>query len=234
MGERLSPMSEYARRLIAVVGMVREARIIAGPGVTVVIGGGDAASLERKLIAAIDAHPTEPPPRLLSFGVCGALSPDLNPGDLVIGRDVISETSRWMAVPEWRERLSRANPKARVADVAAGDVMVGSIDAKRALFARTGAAVVDMESHVVGRIAEDRDLTFAVVRAVSDAADHALPPAALAGLRADGRPDIGAVLRSLAARPSQFPALLRTARGAEAAFKTLAGLNLRRSEASPH
>jgi hopanoid-associated phosphorylase len=207
--------------------MVSEARIIAGDGVTVVIGGGDAAMLERKLVAAINALPAEPPPRLLSFGVCGALSPDLKPGDLVVGWTVIGETGRrWVTDTGWSDQLSRALPKARVADVAAGDAMVGSVEAKRALFARTGAAVVDMESHIVGRIAEGRDLPFAVVRAVSDAADHALPPAALAGLKPDGEPDIGAVLRSLAARPAQLPALLRTARGAGAAFKALKGLDL--------
>ena len=42
-----------AVRVIAVVGMVREARIIAGDGVLTVIGGGDSARLERKLEAAL-------------------------------------------------------------------------------------------------------------------------------------------------------------------------------------
>jgi len=214
-------------RLIAVVGMVREAKIIAGDEITVVIGGGNAISLERRLLAVLEQHAGEPAAGLLSFGVCGALSPDLKPGDVVIGKTVIGESGRWMTDTAWSDRLTRALPRARVADVAAGDAMVGSVEDKRTLLVRTGAAVVDMESHVVGRIADRCGLPFTVVRAVSDAADHTLPPAALAGLRPDGRPDIVAVLRALAARPAQLPALLRTARGAEAAFKALKGLDLR-------
>ena len=112
--------------------------------------------------------------------------------------------------------------------------MIGSVAAKQTLFAATGAAAVDMESHIVGRVAQRHGLPFAVVRTVSDAADHALPPAALAGLKEDGQADIGAVLWSLARRPRQLPALLRTARSAGLGFKALetTKLNLRRAFAN--
>jgi hopanoid-associated phosphorylase len=226
-------MGDARGPLIAVVGMVREARIIAGDGVTVVIGGGDSAGLERKLLAVLDQYDAEPTLRLLSFGVCGALSPDLKPGDLVVGHTVIGETGRWPTHAGWRDRLSQALPEARMADVAAGDVMVGSAEAKKALFARTGAAVVDMESHVTGRLAERRGLPFAVVRAVSDGAEHALPPAALAGLRPDGHADVAAVLRELACRPAQLGALLQTAAAARRAMIQLARVSGIIHETSP-
>jgi len=212
-------MSAPAVPLIAVVGMVREAQIIAGAGVTVVIGGGQSAALEQRLEAALAGAVGEV--RLLSFGVCGALSAELRPGDLVIGETVVSGGDRWSADPAWTKALRQALPHAHMAKIAAGDAMIGSVAAKSELRGRTGAAAVDMESHVVARLAQRRGLGFAVVRAVSDAADHALPSAALAGLGPDGQPDIGAVLRSLARRPWQLPALLRTASGAEAGFRAL-------------
>jgi hopanoid-associated phosphorylase len=235
-------------RVIAVVGMVREARIIAGDGVTVVIGGGDSAGLERKLEAILNPLPlagrrqgvgapapdpadssasTPTPPRkgegllMLSFGVCGALAPDLKAGDLIVGSSVICEDQQWPADGAWSQRLTQALPNARQAAIAAGDAMIGSAAAKRALFEATAAAAVDMESHIVARMAERHALPFAVVRAVSDPAVHALPPAALAGLKADGSADIGAVLLALLKDPGQLPALLRTAREAEAGFRAL-------------
>ena len=168
--------------LIAVVGMVREARIISGEGVTVVVGGGDAVALERRLAETLDRIPTTDSggvlPLLLSFGVCGGLSPSLKVGDIIIAASVISEGRRRPTDGLWAERLAKALPGAHLADMAAGEAMIGSIADKRALRLASGAATVDMDSHVVARTAERYALPFAVVRAVSDAADHALPPAA--------------------------------------------------------
>ncbi len=204
-------------RVIAVVGMASEARIIGGDGVAVVVGGGDSAGLQRKLEAMLDAYS----PFLLSFGVCGALSSELKAGDLVVGAAVVCGVDRWPTDPAWAGRLASALPSARLADIAAGDMMIASVAEKVALNKSTGAAAVDMESHIVARLAERYALPFAVVRAVSDAADHTLPPAALAGLKPDGSADVFAVLRSLAAQPGQLVGLIRTARDAGAAFQAL-------------
>jgi adenosylhomocysteine nucleosidase len=60
-----------------------------------------------------------------------------------------------------------------------------------------------------------------VARVVSDAADRSLPRAAQAGMAADGRMDIGAVLRALIADPRQLPALIRVGAEAGTAFREL-------------
>jgi hypothetical protein len=78
-----------------------------------------------------------------------------------------------------------------------------------------------MESHIAARVAARHGLPFAALRVISDAADTTLPPAALAGMRPDGGIAIGAVLASLVQNPAQLPALIRTARDAEKAFRTL-------------
>ena len=100
-------------------------------------------------------------------------------------------------------------------------MIVGSVGAKAALREVSGAAIVDMETHAVAKAASDAGLPFVVVRAVSDTAAFALPRAAQAGFKPDGRPDVAAVMRALVARPWELPALLRTARDAENAFKSL-------------
>ncbi|MGA0603102.1 hypothetical protein ACO2Q3_20510 [Caulobacter sp. KR2-114] len=204
--------------MICVVGMAREAQILAGMGHVVVIGGADVARLERALAAALAAHPTL---AVLSFGVCGGLAPDAHVGELIAAQAVLHRGRRWDCDPAWVARLLRANPRARLGTLAGSDVAIPDTDAKRALWSTTGALAVDMESHVAARLAAEAGRPFAVVRAVSDGADHSLPPAALKGLRPDGTADVGAVLTALAARPAQLPALLRTAQGAATAVRTL-------------
>jgi hypothetical protein len=48
---------------------------------------------------------------------------------------------------------------------------------KQKLHALTGAVAVDMESHLVARLAASYDLAFAAVRVVIDPAHRAVPPA---------------------------------------------------------
>jgi hypothetical protein len=78
---------------------------------------------------------------------------------------------------------------------------------KRELHRTTGAAAVDMESHVVARLAAAHGLAFAAVRVIVDPANRAIPSAALLGMAPDGRADISAVLRNVMARPSQLSRL---------------------------
>ncbi len=202
--------------LLVVVGMVSEARIVAGPGTTVVISGGRTDTLEDRLRAAL----TPGISGLVSFGVCGGLDPGLTAGDLIINSSNLG----------WRDRLSLGLPEASCGQVIGSATMVGSAGEKSALRRETGANAVDMETHIVTRVAVALGLPFAVIRAVSDPADHALPRAAMAGLKADGRPDIGAVLGAVCRRPWELPALLRTAREAGQALRAL---NLARERLGP-
>ena len=123
------------------------------------------------------------------------------------------------ALVEW---LLQTLPDAHRGTVVGADSIIGSVPEKTALYADTGAIAVDMESHIAARVAARHDLPFAIVRTISDSADHALPPAALVGMKPDGGVALGAILASLARNPAQLPALIRTGRDAGAAFKALA------------
>ena len=93
--------------------------------------------------------------------------------------------------------------------------------AKAALYGKTGAVAVDMESQVAARFAAARRLPLAALRVISDDASHVLPPAALVAMKPDGGIAIGRVLKSLLRHPLQAPALIRTARASNKAFAEL-------------
>ncbi|MDN4630610.1 phosphorylase [Sphingomonas sp. PsM26] len=234
--------------VLVACGLVREAAIIARPGFVVVAGGGDSARLERELEVAVAgasmvlscgvAGALDPALRAGDV-VVGVLAPNSFPGE---GRGPVEEQKSLSrgaqlqppsrlgpglrrgsgvggALVEW---LAKNLPGAHRGTVVGADSIIGSVAEKTALYAATGAIAVDMESHIAARVAARHDLPFAIVRTISDTVDHALPPAALVGMKPDGGVALGAILASLARNPAQLPALIRTGRDAGAAFKALA------------
>jgi adenosylhomocysteine nucleosidase len=198
--------------VIAVTGLKREARLLSGPGVVAIAGGGDHARLEAEIDAASDGATG-----ILSIGLGGALAEGLSAGDWVVA----STVDRIETDPEWTNRLLSRLPGARLGPITGSDAMVVDAAAKAALHAATGALAVDMESHVASRAARRHGLPFAAARTISDAAERALPRAAQAGMRPDGAMDVAAVLAELARRPWELPALVRTGVEAETAFAAL-------------
>ena len=201
--------------VLAVVGMTREAKILTGA--PVVVGGGDTPGLIGRLEAELRGGVAG----VVSFGLCGALDPALEVGDLVIGEAVADDAERFAADPAWAARIGVLLPAAKVGVFARAEKPVATVEEKGELRARTGADAVDLESYAVARLAGFFGVPFAVVRAVSDDAARALPHAAQVGLGADGRPAIGPVMASLRANPWQLGALIRTALEAEDGFHAL-------------
>lgn len=192
--------------ILRVVGLAREARLARGPSV---IGTAGLAEHLRSARAVV------------SFGLCGALDTALKPGDLVIGEAVVAGGQTRPCDPSIVAALAQVLPQARRGSLAGGEAMIATAAEKAALRVATGAIAVDMESLAVARAAMAAALPFVVLRAVSDGADHSLPRAALAGFSVTGTPDVAAVIASLARRPWELPALIRTAREAEAGFQAL-------------
>jgi adenosylhomocysteine nucleosidase len=92
---------------------------------------------------------------------------------------------------------------------------------KSTLRAATGAAAVDMESHVAAAFAEEHGLPFTAVRVVCDPADRALPAFVARALRPDGEIDLVAVLSAIARRSAKVGGLVRLARDSKMAFEAL-------------
>lgn len=126
------------------------------------------------------------------------------------------------SIAKLAEAASRLGvPVASRGAIVGSDEPVLTADAKCDLRAATGAVAVDMESHIAAAWAARNGLPFGILRVISDEAGSAIPPAALAAMRPDGGIDALAALRSLARRPSQIPALIRTARDGAKAFRVL-------------
>ncbi len=209
--------------ILAVTGLKREAGLLAGEGVRAVVSGGDVDALAERLEQALSGTA---PSGILSVGLGGALSPMLAVGDWVLATSVKADAIAFATDQAWTARLEhglRADVARTVhlGAIVGVDHMVVDAAAKADLHAQTNALAVDMESHVAAAFAARHGLPFAALRVISDGADRALPPAAQAGMKKDGGMNLPAVLLSLAKTPRQLPALIRTGREAEVAFKAL-------------
>jgi adenosylhomocysteine nucleosidase len=202
--------------VIAVTGLAFEASIAAGAGITVVQG-----TNARRLKASLESAVAGGTRGIISFGIAGGLAPDLAPGHWVVPSAVIFADRRVPTCPIWSRQLMDMMPGARAGDITGVDAPVAKPRDKRALYRSTGAAAVDMESHVAAEVALACGLPFAAFRIIIDPVHRELPPAALVGLRPDGRPDVPRVLRSVARRPGQLPTLVQTALDAQKARATL-------------
>lgn len=202
--------------ILAVTGLRREARLLAGPGIEVVVGGGDHQRLEA-LIEERVADVTG----IVSMGIAGGLAPGLRTGQWVVANAVLDHGDALPTQVAWTQRLKAQLPGAVEGAFLGADAMIAEKAEKAAMHRDTKAIAVDMESHVAARVAARHRLPFAAARVICDPVHRSLPPAARVGMRADGRVDVVAVLRSLVSAPGQVPDLIRTAFDAERAFKAL-------------
>ena len=106
-------------------------------------------------------------PRLVvSAGYAGGLDPQLSLLDVVTADAVLApDGTRYPAEPLGSSAVT----------VATADAVVATPAEKAALFAATGAAVVDMEAAGVAAACTAAGVRFAAVKVVTDAADRALP-----------------------------------------------------------
>lgn len=204
------------RTIIVFVGLSFEARIAAGPGVCVVCRD-DEPGLSRQLAIAIECGCRS----IVSFGVAGGLAPDLRPGDWIIGSAIVDAAGSRPTDPTWSRRLLDEVAGAWHAPLLGVDRPICDPHMKRQLHATTGAAAVDMESHIVARLARTHDLALAAIRVVVDPAHRAIPEAAEVAMRPGGRTNVTAIVRSVVTRPSQVPKLLRLVVDAYVARTTL-------------
>jgi hopanoid-associated phosphorylase len=206
-----------------VTGLVQEARIAAGPGMTVICSSSDPQQL-RALLTVFDPTTIR---GVISFGVAGGLDPTLKSGDVVVATEVLSGDARWLAGLSLNDDLidsvglgSRRIVRGRLAGA---EEVVAARHVKAALHSETGAAAVDMESHIAAEYAAKAGLPFAALRVVSDPAHRALPPLAMAAIKPNGDIDLRRILRSVAKNPLSLLELVSTGLDFSRALKSLRG-----------
>lgn len=203
-------------RVVAVTGTRREAAVLRGSGVETIALGSGSAPLEDRLV---------PLCAVVSFGMAGALGPDLRLGDWVIGTRTCGAFAA-ECDPQWRTALARQLPGARLGSCYADGHLIADSTEKKRLFQSTGALIADMESHRVAKAAASLGVPFAVLRCISDEAAHSLPPAIAVAMRPDGGIALAGILRSIIGNPSQLSDIARVVRQFAAvysAFQATAG-----------
>jgi adenosylhomocysteine nucleosidase len=98
---------------------------------------------------------------IINTGFCGALDPSLRVGDVVVWGDV------WGDVP-CSSRFVRG-------EISSSDRVVVTAAEKRRLREKTGAIAAEMEAGAVKKIAQNWQVPFYCVRAVSDTANEDMP-----------------------------------------------------------
>src|SRR5262249_43607627 len=121
--------------IVAVTGLNREARVIARPDILTVVGGGNVHSLKSQVQTAI----AQGAKRILSIGICGALSPALKVGDCIIATEIVGAGLRVATDAHWTRELLERVPSAKPAILAGSDDIISTRQAKGQLYCETGA-----------------------------------------------------------------------------------------------
>jgi adenosylhomocysteine nucleosidase len=206
--------------VLCTTGLAAEARIARRAGLSAVVGGGD----HRRTVAVVEEAASRAE-ILVSFGIAGALAPNLKPGDIVLSTEVVDDDRNWLGSERLRPQLSDLALEigAFEGPVLGARLPLATREDKRRAWQQTGAIAVDLESVVVARAAAALGIPFVVLRAIADTAARELPPAALVPLDGDGKPALAQVLASVVRRPQQLPNLFGVAREARQALQALAG-----------
>ena len=178
----------------------------------------------RAEIAFDDLVATWGPTAMLHVGFAGGLDPALEAGAIPAATCVFS-TER-----EPTLRLGAEGPPHRAEPGAETDgtallstgALVTTPDEKRSLYAKTGAATVDMESYALARRAAQSGVRLRIFRAVVDTASMALAPAVRHWVDDRGRTRWARLARDAAMQPALLPAAVTLGRHARRAGTALA------------
>jgi adenosylhomocysteine nucleosidase len=222
------PGSKDSLAIGVVTGLASEAAVVSAmlgendASVRLVCAGASvhrAAALTRQLVeTGVDA--------LLSFGIAGALAPEVDCGDLIVSDRVRGQDGEDFGCDrQWREalvlKLGEAAIHPRVGGLLASARTLREASEKSAAYRDSGCLVVDMESGAVAAIAREQGLPFLAVRAVADRAADSLPALVETAVKPNGRPAVGRAVAALLRRPGDIPATLRLARQSELALARL-------------
>ena len=205
---------------LCICGLAAEAKIARAAGFSVVIGAGNRSRTEALVESGVREANC-----LISFGIAGALMPELRAGDVVISTDVIGANRRWWAERQFRRRIAdlARGIGALEGPVLGAEAILATAAQKSRARSETGALAVDLESDVVARIATSAGIPFVVLRTIADPAHRDLPAAALIPLSENGTPRRTRVLASVLRRPRQLSSLIELARESRTALAALAG-----------
>lgn len=189
------------KRLGILVGMEFEARLAQTfAPVAIEISGatflGAQKALERLSAAKIDT--------ILSFGFAAGLDPVIKAGAILLPHSVVVGNQEYHVDAEIRDWLGAEKSEVKLGSLLHSNEIVTSVQQKEKLFKETACIAVDMESGLVAQFAHEKQIPFAVLRAVCDSANRNLPPLVSLALAQNGKLDLSEISRSLFTNPYQI------------------------------
>lgn len=172
---------------------------------------------------------------LISAGLAGGLSPDLQAGHLIIAEDILHLNhiddgkiqGHWQAdagcVALARAAFTAEGVAATCGKIITTQPAVLTAAHKESLFRHTRALAVDMESAAVARAAHENNIPFFGLRVICDPAEETVPRVLYECLAPNGNVRLTALLLNLARRPSLALDLSRLRRQFIAAGSALQG-----------
>jgi adenosylhomocysteine nucleosidase len=152
---------------------------------------------------------------VVSAGVCGALAPELSVGELVVPEVVVDAAGV-------RRSTASLRTVPRRGTLLSVDAVVETAADKARLWLEHGAVAVDMESALILAWASERSVPAAVIRGVSDRAEHGVARVVSRTVRADGRVSPLRAVTAALSRPTALPELMRLRTGTDAALRSVA------------
>lgn len=146
---------------------------------------------------------------IVSYGFAGGLSPQLRCGDIVVGSEVIGPNGTAQTDDIWSAWLLSTIPGAVYGPIAGADTPISTSVLRNELGLGSGALAVDMESHVIARLAAANRMRFVALRVVIDAAQRNVPFSALGCVSSRGETSRWRLGRLLLQRPSDAPDVMR-------------------------
>ena len=163
---------------------------------------------------------------LASWGSAGGLVSEVFPGSLVLPRNILAANGTvYQADSHWHERLVRrlkGQMDLHTGPLTESKAVLTSPSEKMALFHRTGAVAVDMESAAVAAAAHQAGVPFVAIRAIADPVGLTVPQVVLTAADGFGRLRPFKLLERLAWHPAELLALIQLGRDFRAAHASLA------------
>jgi len=180
-----------------------------------------AAAARRLVLAGVGA--------LASYGMAGGLDPTVICGALLLPEEIAIMGAEQAAVRlptdrQWRARLRAALPSSCI--VFGGSLLtserpLGDPSAKVAVWRRTSALGIDMESAAIAQVASQVGLPFIALRVIVDTAADELPAAVIAA-SSGGQLRIGRLIGGVARAPGEVAGVIRLAARYRIASRLLA------------
>lgn len=169
------------------------------------------------------------PKMLISAGFAGGLSPDLQTGQIVVNEnfsspELLEKMKRFFANSEVAvgNDLDSSAPKIVFGDLKTTENVAETVADKTTLFAKTGALAVDMETLAISETCRAHGLPMLSLRAISDAADVAMPLPQEVWFDAEKqRPRPASLVAHLLSHPGKIAPFVRFVRGVGIARRAL-------------